>query len=236
MKLIFQVRIKDIGLISLPFSLKAKKLLKKNTKHHNLSSFVSLCNDFTALIMWWFCWGHLFSTEHHEFSTAPQSRRNYPYRFVLNEDLVPLGYGVRLCGLNPADPQVHAVRSHTHRRETFKASSHITHLCPQIGLYHSHLWHWHCAKPISKAISQHSRKNTATYPEVVHMKLNVAFFKLNRFWKYLLEGGHLVIGTSRLPSAENKQPKMDMVGSLGTCSEMVNGKQYSKSKHTLDRK
>lgn len=37
-------------------------------------------------------------------------------------------------------------------------------------------------------------------------------------------------------SAENKQPKMGMLGSLGTCGEMVNGKRNSKNKHTLARK
>lgn len=52
---------------------------------------------------------------------------------------------------------------------------------------------------------------------------------------YVLEGGHWQIGT-HCPSPENKPPKMSMVGSLETYSEMVNGKWYSKSKHMLDRK
>ena len=47
MKLIFQVSIKNIGLISFPFSLRAKKTLKKPPKQCDFSSFVSLCSDFS---------------------------------------------------------------------------------------------------------------------------------------------------------------------------------------------
>lgn len=52
---------------------------------------------------------------------------------------------------------------------------------------------------------------------------------------YVLEGGHWETGT-HCPSPENKPPNVSMVGSLETYSEMVNGKWYIKSKHTLDRK
>jgi len=128
-----------------------------------------------TLVTCWFCCGHLFSAEPCEFGTVPQSHGHRPCGFVLDEELWDMGC-VSLYGLIPAEPQVHAARSHTHRREPFTASSRLAGRRPQVGLYCSHLRH--CPPGHAPTIQE-----GAPPTQAVLMKLNVAFFKLEHFWK-----------------------------------------------------